>query len=121
MRVHNVHSRELPAPAAETWEVVAGLASRHDQLWPTERWPTCPLVFDRPLAAGAHGGHGLIHYDVERFEPGRCVVFRFARGSGLDGAERATGGRPLPWLPLPRLVRVADAIEGGYMRARVAA
>jgi len=165
MRVHNVHSRELPAPAARTWELVAGLASRHDQLWPTERWPTSPIVFDRPLGVGARGGHGSIHYDVERYEPGRRVVFGFARGSGLDGvhglevealdgvrsrlthtldarvewklrpvyrvllkahdalvedlldnAERATGGRPLPSLPLPRLVRVANAVEGGFMR-----
>lgn len=165
MRVHNVHSRELPAPAERVWELVAGLASRHDQLWPTERWPTSPIEFDRPLGPGAKGGHGLIRYDVERYEPGRRVVFRFARGSGLDGvhgfevaaidtgrsrlthtldavvewklrplyrvlikahdalvedlldnAERAVGGRPLPSLPLPRLIRVANAVEGGLMR-----
>ena len=165
MRVHNVHSRDLPAPAGRVWELVAGLASRHDQLWPTERWPTSPIEFDRPLGPGAKGGHGLIRYDVERFEPGRRVVFRFAPGSGLDGvhgfevsaldagrsrlthtldcrvefklrplyrvlikahdalvedvldnAERAVGGRPLPSLPLPRLVRVANALEGGFVR-----
>ena len=34
----------------------------------------------------------------------------------LDNAERAVGGRPLPTLPLPRLVRVANAVEGGVMR-----
>ena len=34
----------------------------------------------------------------------------------LDNAERAIGGRPLPSLPLPRLVRVANAVEGGFMR-----
>jgi len=165
MRVHNVHSRELAAPAGRAWELVAGLASRHDQLWPTERWPTSPIEFDRPLGPGAEGGHGMIRYAVERYEPGRRVVFRFARGSGLDGvhgfeveavdagrsrlthtldcrvewklrplhrvlikahdalvedlldnAERAVGGRPLPTLPLPRLVRVANAVEGGFMR-----
>ena len=136
-----------------------------------------PAVADRALAdepdrvrpaarLGAKGGHGLIRYDVERYEPGRRVVFRFAPGSGLDGvhgsrssrstrtlaphaharlrvewscdplyrvlikahdalvedlldnAERAVGGRPLPSLPLPRLVRVANAVEGGFMPAR---
>jgi hypothetical protein len=85
MRIHNVHSRELPAPVQRAWELVAGLASEHDELWPIERWPTIPIAFDRPLGPGARGGHGLIRYDVERYEPGRRVVFRFARGSGLDG------------------------------------
>jgi uncharacterized protein YndB with AHSA1/START domain len=169
MRIRNVHSRELPAPAERVWELVAGLASEHDVLWPTERWPTCPLEFDRPLGPGARGGHGLIRYDVERYEPGRRVVFRFARGSGLDGthefevepidarrsrlvhtldtrvgwtlvplrgvllaahdalledlldnAERATGGDPAPPPPLPRAIRVSNAVEGGFLRLRAA-
>jgi uncharacterized protein YndB with AHSA1/START domain len=167
MRVHNVHSRELPAPAERVWELVAGLASEHDELWPTERWPTIPIEFDRPLGPGAKGGHGLIRYHVERYEPGRRLVFRFAPKSGLDGihsfevepidarrsrlthtlemrlgwklmplypvlraahdavledlldnAERATGGNPAPPPPLPRLVRLADAVEGAVLRLR---
>ena len=74
MRVHNVHSRDLPAPAERAWDPVAGLASDHDELWPTERWPTSPIEFDRPLGPGAEGGHGMIRYAVERYEPGRRVV-----------------------------------------------
>jgi hypothetical protein len=167
MRIHNVHSRELVAPVERAWDLVAGLASEHDVLWPTERWPTTPIEFDRPLGPGASGGHGMIRYDVERYERGRRVVFRFARGSGLDGihafevapidprrsrlthtfdsrvgwkllpvhrvllaahdalledlldnAERATGGSPAPRPPLPRLLRIADAVEGGLIRLR---
>jgi hypothetical protein len=167
MRIHNVHSRELPAPVERAWELVAGLASDHDELWPVERWPTIPIKFDRPLGPGAKGGHGLIRYDVESYEPGRRVVFRFARKSGLDGihalevepldaqqsrlthtldtrvglklmplypvlraahdavvedlldnAERAAGGSPAPPPPVPRLVRVAGAVEGGVIRLR---
>ena len=87
MRIHNVHSRELPAPVERAWELVAGLASERDELWPVERWPTIPIRFDRPLGPGAKGGHGLIRYDVERYEPGRRVVFRFAPKSGLDGTH----------------------------------
>jgi uncharacterized protein YndB with AHSA1/START domain len=167
MRIHNVHSRELPAPAERAWELVTGLASAHDELWPVERWPTSPIEFDRPLGPGAKGGHGLIRYEVERYEPGRRVVFRFARGSGLDGihvlevepidartsrlthtldtrvgwkllplypvlraahdaqiedlldnAERAAGGSPAPPPPLPRLLPVANAVEGGVIPLR---
>jgi hypothetical protein len=85
MRIHNVHSRELPAPVERAWELVSGLASDHDELWPLERWPTTPIEFDRSLGPGAKGGHGMIRYDVERYEPGRRVVFRFAPNSGLEG------------------------------------
>ena len=167
MRIDNVHSRELVAPVERASGLVAGVESEHDVLWPIERWPTSPLEFDRPLGPGASGGHGMIRYDVERYERGRRVVFRFARGSGLDGihafevapidpwrarlthtfdsragrkllpvhrvplathdalledlldnAERATGDGPAPRPPLPRLVRVADAVEGGLIRLR---
>jgi hypothetical protein len=107
MKVHNVHTRELPAPAARTWELVAGLASRHDQLWPTQRWPTCPIVFDGPLGAGARGGHGSIRYDVERYEPRWRVVFRFARGSGLDGVHG---------LEVEAIDAARSRVEGGFMR-----
>ena len=167
MRIHNVHSRELPSPVDLAWELVAGLASAHDELWPTARWPTLPIELDRPLGPGARGGHGVIRYHVERFEPGRRVAFRFERGSGLDGlhefsvepidarrsrlthtldtrigwkllplspvlraahdalledlldnAERAAGGCPAPPPPLPRRLRVANAVEGGVIRLR---
>jgi Protein of unknown function (DUF3995) len=167
MRIRNVHSRELTAPVERAWELVAGLASDRDELWPIERWPTIPIEFDRPLGPGAKGGHGLIRYDVERYEPGRRVVFRFARRSGLDGihvfevepidarrsrlthtldtrvgwtlmpvypvllaahdalledlldnAERAAGGSPAPPPPLPPVLRVANAVEGGVIRLR---
>jgi uncharacterized protein YndB with AHSA1/START domain len=167
MRIRNMHSRELPAPVERAWELVAGLASESDELWPIERWPTTPIEFDRPLRPGAKGGHGVIRYDVERYEPGRRVVFRFAPKSGLDGihlfevepidarrsrlthtldtriggklmvvhhvlraahdalledlldnAERATGGSPAPPPPLPRPIRIANAVEGGVIRLR---
>jgi hypothetical protein len=109
MNVYNVHSRELPAPRERIWDLVAGLASDHDELWPGERWPTSPIAFDRPIGPGARGGHGLIHYHVERWEPGRRVGFRFERGSGLDGVhgfEVADG----------RLTHVLDAHVGWKLR-----
>ena len=32
MRIHNVHSRELPAPAERVWELVAALSDREREI-----------------------------------------------------------------------------------------
>ena len=85
MRFHSVHQRELDAGREEVAGLLAGLGSDGDLLWPYERWPTSPIEFDRPLALGARGGHGLVRYHVEEYEPGRRLVFRFEPGQGLDG------------------------------------
>jgi len=85
MRVHNVHSRELPAPIERACDLVAVLASEHDALWPIERWPTSPIELDRPLGPGAKRRprrHPLRRRAV-RAGPTGCV--QFARKSGLDG------------------------------------
>jgi hypothetical protein len=62
------------------------LASRDDRLWPLGKWP--PMRFDRPLAAGAVGGHGPIHYSVEEYHPSQSIVFRFSAPRGFDGTHR---------------------------------
>jgi hypothetical protein len=36
----------------------------------------------------------------------------------LENAERAAGGSPAPPPPLPRMLRVANAVEGGLIRLR---
>jgi hypothetical protein len=43
------------------------------------------MRFDRPLAIGARGGHGPIRYDVDAYEPGRSVRFRFTAPRGFEG------------------------------------
>lgn len=65
-----------------------GLGGDDDRLWPSDRWPTLPLVLDRPVGVGARGGQGPIRYAVEEQEPGERVVFRFAPGLGLAGTHR---------------------------------
>jgi hypothetical protein len=103
MRIHNVHSRELVAPVERAWDLVAGLASEHDVLWRSRLthtfdsrvgWKLLPV--HRMLLAA----HDPLLEDL------------------LDNAERATGGSPAPRPPLPRLLRVADAVEGGLIRLR---
>ncbi|MCA1674761.1 MAG: SRPBCC family protein [Actinobacteria bacterium] len=83
MNVVNVHERDFPANAA-LGSLVDELASgAEDRLWPWEQWPA--MRFDRPLQEGAVGGHGPIRYDVEEYEHGQRVRFRFTRPGGFFG------------------------------------
>ncbi len=88
MRVQSRHARSLDATLEEVGRLVADLGGERDALWPNERWPGTQLRFDRPLAVGARGGHGVIRYSVEAYEPARLVQFRFEPGQGLDGFHR---------------------------------
>jgi hypothetical protein len=88
MRVQSRHARSLDATVEEVGRLVAALGSERDVLWPNEQWPGTQLEFDRPLGVGARGGHGVIRYSVEEYQPGRFVRFRFEPGQGLDGFHR---------------------------------
>jgi len=83
MKVINIHSREYEASAREVGLLLDTLSSRNDLLWPHHVWPR--MKFDKPLAVGAAGGHGPIRYNVEKYEPGKLVQFRFTGPSGFDG------------------------------------
>jgi hypothetical protein len=87
MRITSTHARTIDAAPAAVGALLDDLASERDVLWPTERWPTTPIAFDRPLGVGADGGHGLIRYRVSAYEPGRRVAFAFSPGSGLAGTH----------------------------------
>jgi hypothetical protein len=71
--VRNVHERELPVPAGP-------FVDRIQELWPVAGWPA--MKFDRPLGAGADGGHGPIRYRCVEFVPGSSITFEFAGVSG---------------------------------------
>lgn len=86
MRVLNVHERELAAPLAAVGALLDSLASDNDALWPRTTWPQMHL--DRPLGAGAVGGHGPVAYSVEEYRPGRMVQFRFLGPRGFNGLHR---------------------------------
>ena len=88
MHIHNVHAREIAAPAKAVGGLLEGMARGDGRLWPTDRWPTEPMNFDRGLEVGSRGGHGTTRYVVDEHEPGRCVVFRFTPEMALDGIHR---------------------------------
>ena len=83
--IHNVHQRTMLASASARAELIDGLASTKDALWPGDRWPQ--MYFDRPLMVGAIGGHGDIRYTVESYEPGCSITFRFDPSIGLTGTH----------------------------------
>ncbi len=84
--IQNVHERRIAAPVDEVGALLDGLASADDRLWPAELW--VPLELDRPVRAGARGGHADIRYRVTEYLPGRRLVFAFERPTPLDGTHR---------------------------------
>lgn len=86
--VRNVHQRfvETSLTAAAVGSLlIDNLAGQKDALWPRDVWP--PVRFDRPLAAGAAGGHGPVRYFVEAYAPGRSIIFRFTAPRGFVGTH----------------------------------
>ncbi|MFD6875674.1 MULTISPECIES: SRPBCC family protein [unclassified Streptomyces] len=83
MGVYNVHERVLAARRSEVGALIDTLASSDDKLWPQSDWP--PMEFDRPLAAGATGGHGPVRYIVAAHVPSQWVRFAFSGPRGFHG------------------------------------
>jgi hypothetical protein len=86
MKIINIHERILNASVETVGQLIDGLASDDDRLWPHDRWPA--MRFDRPLGVGASGGHGPIGYVVDSYTPGRKIQFRFTAPKGFLGVHR---------------------------------
>jgi hypothetical protein len=85
MRILNVHDRTFAVGPDDLGPLLNDLASDRERLWPRRDWP--PLRLANGLRVGSVGGHGPIRYVVERFDPGRRVVFRFTRPKGWSGTH----------------------------------
>ncbi len=83
--MRNVHERHIAASAGRAGAVLETLATDHDQVWPGATW--APMVLDRGLEPGSHGGHDGIRYTVTAHEAGRLVQFAFDRSTGIDGTH----------------------------------
>lgn len=84
--IRNEHERILPGDLDTVGALIDGLGAEDDRLWPSDVWPR--VHFERPLAPGARGHHGPVHYVVDSYEPGRRVVLSFTRPVGLEGHHR---------------------------------
>lgn len=83
MRIRNVHKRRIAADPEVVWDLLMAMPGPNGRLWP-RGMP--PMRFDRPLALGALGRHGPIHYKVTSLDPaGGNVVFGFREPTGLVG------------------------------------
>ncbi len=80
--IRNVHQRRLAAGPYKVWGLLATMSSPDDRLWP-HGWP--PVRLDGPLAVGARGGHGPVHYDVVAMNETSGLVLRFREPTGLVG------------------------------------
>ncbi|TXC94154.1 DUF2867 domain-containing protein [Streptomyces sp. ISID311] len=76
--VRDTAARTIAAPARTVGALLDRLGGDHDPLFPAPVWP--PMRFDRPLGAGADGGHGFVRYRVAAYEPGRRIRFDFTGG-----------------------------------------
>jgi hypothetical protein len=83
--VLNIHTRDLHTSRNAVGALFDPLESNQDLFWPHDRWTVMRL--DRPLQIGAMGGHGPIRYRVERYEPGRAVLFCFSGMRGFYGTH----------------------------------
>ena len=83
MAVYNVHERLLAAKESEVGVLIDALSSGDDRLWPRGKWPR--MKFDRPLTAGAVGGHGPVRYKVAAYVPSTWVRFTFTGPRGFHG------------------------------------
>jgi len=82
-KIRNVHERRIAADPEVVWDLLMVMPGPDGRLWPPG---IPPMRFDRPLAVGAYGRHGPIHYKVTSLDPSAGnLVFEFREPTGLVG------------------------------------
>jgi len=110
--MRNVQRRSIAAPAERVGELIDGLGSPADVLWPARPWPA--LRLDRGLQPGSSGGHGPIRYTVAQYDPGRRLRLTFDPSFG-DGFHELRV-EPADTEGACHLVHELDATLHGRMR-----
>jgi len=82
-KIRNVHERRIAADPEVVWDLVMAMPGPNGRLWPTG---IPAMRFDGPLALGAHGRHGPIHYTVTFLDAtAGNLVLAFREPTGLVG------------------------------------
>ncbi|OUR91080.1 hypothetical protein A9Q87_11435 [Flavobacteriales bacterium 34_180_T64] len=83
MKVINIHKRIIDRPVTEVSKLMYSLATKEDQIWPNEKWPA--MRFKYGLVVESEGGHGMIRYKIESYQPRERIKFRFLKPRGFIG------------------------------------
>ena len=86
MKVLNTHKRTITKPIHEIVLLFKTLATDHDMILATEKWP--PMKRDQALQVGSKGGHGPIRYHVIDNQEGKSITFQFDRPIGFNGYHK---------------------------------
>jgi hypothetical protein len=85
MKVINIHKRVIEQPKIEIAKLFNTLATDHDMMLATDKWPRMKL--DKGLQVGSKGGHGPIKYFVTDYQPENSITFQFTF-TGFNGFHR---------------------------------
>ncbi|PKM79554.1 MAG: hypothetical protein CVU89_17500 [Firmicutes bacterium HGW-Firmicutes-14] len=83
--VTNIHYRDLNATVGEVGAILDSLSTAEDKLWPIERWPA--IFIEKPIKIGSKGCHSIIKYEVECYDPGKLIRFKFLEPVGFVGTH----------------------------------
>ena len=86
MKISNIHHRNIDASKDQVLELLSTLSSKHDLIWPWEKWPK--MILDQGLSVGSKGGHGPIGYSITQYEPSGSIQFEFSKPEGFKGYHR---------------------------------
>lgn len=86
MNVVNIHKRIINQPKAEVVALLETLSTKHDKVWPNDNWPA--IRFRNGLNVGEKGGHGMIRYSVEAYNPEAFIIFKFLEPKGFHGIHK---------------------------------
>lgn len=86
MKILNIHKRIVNQPKSKVTELLETLATKNDKIWPKEKWPA--MKFKNGIQIGEKGGHGIIRYSIEKYNPNEIIQFRFSKPNGFNGIHK---------------------------------